>query len=404
MIYSHSSISSFKNCPLQFKFNYIEKPDIDKKQNVEAFMGSVVHKCLEKLYKDLKFNKQNSLEFMLDFYEKEWNTNYSENKVEIIRKEYTVYHYKSLGKNYLINYYKKYKPFNDGKVIGLEQQVNITLYDDQRNKNYYLVGYIDRLTLLSDNHIEIGDYKTNLDAKTQSEVDQDKQLALYSIAIKEQYPFIEKIDLAWYFLSAGIKQISSRTDEQLEQLKKEIINNIRYIEDAIEKSNFPGKVSGLCDWCPFRSICPLKAHDELSNTPSNIYLKKEGVDLVDKYNKLIEIKKELTKDINQEIELVKEALFEYSKNNNFQKIIGTNNSIIIREYDSITLPEKNSDKRVELELLIKNNNLWNELSDLSYMEISKFLKNDFFSNEFKNKLLKYIKINKIQKFYINKNK
>jgi len=405
MRYSHSSMETFRNCPLQFKYNYIDKPDIVKKQNMEAFMGSMVHDTLEKLYKDIKFNKLNTVEEILEYYDTIWKEKYSEETVEIIRIQYNIDHYKSLGRKYLVEYYEKYKSFNQGKVLGLEQQVNIKLYDKLKEKNYELIGYIDRLTLLEDNYIEIGDYKTNNEAKTQQQVDVDKQLALYSIAIKEMYPFIEKIDLAWYFLSAGIKQVSLRTDLQLEQLKQNVIDTIREIEYAKEIDNFPGKISGLCNWCSFRSICPLKSHDLLDKQKpleENKYLKQEGIDLVNKYDELTNKKKEATKDIDVELEQLKSAITYYSNKNNLKRLFGTNKTLIIKTYDSIKLPEKHTKEREDLELLIKNNNLWDQFSDLSYIRISALLKQNFFSEDFRTELLKYIKESKIHRMYLNK--
>ena len=403
MIYSHSSISTFKNCALQFKYNYIEKPDVVKKQNMEAFMGSIVHQTLEKLYTDLKYSKLLSLQEVIDFYTKHWNENYSEETVEIIRKEYKKEHYFELGKKYLTEYYETYKPFDQGKTIGLEQKVNLKLFDSVKQKTYNLVGYIDRLTLYNQNHIEIGDYKTNNKAKTQEEVDIDRQLALYSIAIKKLYPFVEKIDLAWYFLSAGIKQISHRSEEQLKDLENQIIEDIRDIENAIEKNNFPAKPSGLCDWCAFRSICPFKAHDEITKElPENEYLKEPGVVLVDKYTELTELKKELTKDIDTNIEKLKEAIIEYSKKNNFEKIFGSKKSILVREYDSIKLPDSTTSERKNLEKIIKEKNLWDQFTTLSYIKFSEAFKNKLLTPEFEQELKRYLKISKIYRVYVNK--
>ncbi|MCK9293115.1 MAG: PD-(D/E)XK nuclease family protein [archaeon] len=405
MKYSHSSMETFRNCPLQFKYNYIIKPDITIKKNIEAFMGSMVHDSLEKLYKDLKYNKLNSIEEIVDYYNSIWKENYSLDEVEIIRKGYTEENYRSLGEKYLIEYYNRYRPFDEGKVLGLEIKININLYDSLKEKNYEIIGYIDRLTLLDDNHIEIGDYKTNNAAKTQQEVDIDKQLALYAIAIKQSYPFVEKIDLSWYFLSAGIKQVSSRTNLQLEALKKEVIETIREIEEAKEKDKFDAKPSALCDWCSYRSICPYKSHDLLDTLPplpENKYLKEKGVFLIDKYDELTEKKKILTKEVDKDLEDLKEAIIVYSKKNNLDKLFGTNKNLLIRSYDSIKLPEKDSKKREELELLIKNNNFWEFFSDLSYIKISNLLKEDFLSSDFKKEILKYISLDKIYRLYLNK--
>jgi putative RecB family exonuclease len=380
MKYSHSSIETFRNCPLQFKYRYVDKVDIDVKKNIEAFMGSMVHDTLEKLYTDLKYNKLLTLEEVIEHYYKSWTENFSFDKVEIIREGYTEENYKSLGKDYLENYYNTYKPFNQGKTLGLEMQINISLYDKEKQKTYDLIGYIDRLSLVSDNHIEIIDYKTNNTAKTQQEVDVDKQLALYSIAIKEKFPFIEKIDLCWFFLSVGIKQVSTRTVEDLEQLKKETIEIIREIEASKEKDNFPGKPSALCDWCSYRSICPFKSHDvNTKELPENEYLKEEGVVLVNKYQELTEKKKALVDEIDPEIEKLKEAIIVYSKKNNLEKLFGNDKSLLVKEYSSYKMPDKKSKEREDLENLLKENNFWPFVSDLSYIELSKLIKSDFFN-------------------------
>ena len=52
--YSHSRINTFENCPLQYKFNYIEKIKRDE-ESIEAFVGSRFHEVMEKLYQDLRF-------------------------------------------------------------------------------------------------------------------------------------------------------------------------------------------------------------------------------------------------------------------------------------------------------------------------------------------------------------
>lgn len=403
MRYSHSSIETFKNCPLQFNYRYVEKVKIDLKQNIEAFMGSMVHDTLEKLYTDLKYNKTLSLEETLEVYNKYWTDQFSFDTVEIIREGYTEENYRSLGEKYLTNYYNTYKPFNQGTTLGLEMQVNISLYDSKKDKTYNLIGYIDRLSLVSENHIEIIDYKTNNVAKTQEEVDKDKQLALYSIAVREQFPFIEKIDLCWFFLSAGIKQVSKRDENQLVILKQEIIETIREIEDAIEKDKFPAKPSALCNWCSYRSICPFKSHDlKKEELSENEYLKEEGVILVNKYQELSEKKNKLTKEIDSELEKLKDAIIYYSKKNNYEKLFGTDKSLLVKQYDSYKFPDKDSQKRKDFEKLVKESNLWSELSDLSYIKVSNLLKDDFFDTSFKEKLLKYLNYEKIYRLYLNK--
>ncbi len=405
MRYSHSSIEAFKSCPRKFKFSYIEKPDITRKQSMEAFMGSMVHEALEQLYKDLKFNKLNSIEEIVSFYKDNWDKKYNPSTTEMIRTGYSIENYKKLGEDYLALYYNTYKPFNQGKTIGLEHEITIRAYDPETQTNYDLIGFIDRLTLATDNIIEIHDYKTNMSPKTQQEVDSDKQLALYSIAVKEMFPFVTRVDLIWHFLSVGIELRSRRTDLDLENLKQEVIKIIREIEIAKRKDDFPPKQSALCDWCDFRSICPVMAHDiKLRALPVNEFLLDTGVTLVNKYNELKIKKDELNEKIDSDIEKLKEAIIVYSKNNNLERLVGSTSSLLVKTYDSIKLPEKGSKERDELDKLIKMAGLWEDLSDVSYSSLSSYYKSGVFAPELKSKLDNLISFEKIHRFYLNQKK
>ena len=38
-IHSHSSLGSFENCPRQYRYQYIGKPDMERVDTIEAFLG-----------------------------------------------------------------------------------------------------------------------------------------------------------------------------------------------------------------------------------------------------------------------------------------------------------------------------------------------------------------------------
>ena len=66
--YSHSRISTFEQCSLKYKYRYIDKVETEIVRTIETFMGDLVHQTLEKLYKDLKFQKVNTVDELVDFY------------------------------------------------------------------------------------------------------------------------------------------------------------------------------------------------------------------------------------------------------------------------------------------------------------------------------------------------
>ncbi len=399
MRYSHSRIETFKSCPKKFYFQYIEKPEIDEKKGIEAFLGSMVHLSLEKLYKDLKFTKINSLEEILDYYSEEWDKNF-DLTIEIVRKDYTTEHYKKMGKRFLTDYYEKYKPFDAGKTIGLEMEMTLRFVDDY-GSTYDLIGYIDRLTMIDEEHFEIHDYKTNAHTKTQDEVDKDKQLALYTIAIKRMYPSVKRVYLVWHFLESNLEMRSSRTDKDLEELEKEIISNIQEIERKQITNDFPTNESALCDWCSFKQICPAKSHSfKLKQLAPNEYLKDDGLNLVEKYLKLTKEKKEVLDKIGPELEKLKGAIVFFSKENNLERVYGKDgNSILVKEYENYSIPEKDSRERQVFEKLLKESGIWEMIAEVSSFSFSKAVNDGLFSKDFLEKLKPLVVKGKTTRLY-----
>ena len=112
-IYSHSKISTYENCPYQYKLKYIDRITPDIQNTIEAFMGDVVHRSLEKIYKELKLQKENSKQEILDFFNNIWEKEYSDDIV-IAKEELglTAENYRKMGEKYISDYYDTYKPFN----------------------------------------------------------------------------------------------------------------------------------------------------------------------------------------------------------------------------------------------------------------------------------------------------
>ncbi|MBI2903109.1 MAG: PD-(D/E)XK nuclease family protein, partial [Candidatus Methylomirabilis oxyfera] len=101
---------------------------------------------------------------------------------------------------------------------------------------------------------EIHDYKTSGRLPPQSEIDTDRQLALYQLGVAGMWPDAEEIELVWHYLAFGKELRSRRTPEALERLKTATIALIDRIE---ADSEFKPIESLLCQWCAYRSICPI---------------------------------------------------------------------------------------------------------------------------------------------------
>jgi putative RecB family exonuclease len=356
--YSHSQLSTYETCPHQYRLAYIEKIKTET-EGIEAFMGSRVHDTLEKLYRDLKVTKLNTLEELHNFYHQSWEKNWND-MVQIIRKEYSPEDYRRLGEKCITDYYKRYYPFDQGRTLGLEENIYFPLEEE---KGYWIRGFIDRLTLLDNSVLEIHDYKTSNRLPTQEEVNSDRQLAFYQMGVEGKWKDIREVRLIWHYLSFDTEIQSSRTPEELHQLRQETLKLIQKIET--DRYLIP-KEGPLCAWCDYQGLCPKRKHlITVENLPPNEYLNEEGVALVNQYVELKERKRLWNEEIDAELAKIEEALYAYAQREELEAIFGSDHVAKIKIEMKEKYPLKGDPNRRVLDELIKKVGKWMEVSDLN---------------------------------------
>ena len=364
--YSHSQLSTYETCPHQYRLHYIQKIKMDT-EGIEAFMGSRVHDALEKLYRDLKMTKLNTLEELLAFYHQCWEKNWSES-VQIIRKEYHAEDYRRLGEKCITDYYKRYYPFDQGRTLGLEETIYFPLEEE---KGYWIRGVIDRLALLDHSILEIHDYKTSSRLPSQTDVQSDRQLAFYQMGVEGKWKDIQEIKLIWHYLAFDVDVQSLRTPEELQRLRQETMELIKKIESD---RDFSPKESPLCSWCDYQSLCPKRRHRMVAESlPPNEYLQEEGVNLVNRYVELKEKKGILIGEIDAELARVEEALFAYAQREELEAIYGSDHVAKIKTEMKEKYPLKGDPNRKALDEFIKNAGKWMEVSDLNPWMLARIL-------------------------------
>ncbi|MBS3165802.1 PD-(D/E)XK nuclease family protein [Candidatus Woesearchaeota archaeon] len=323
--YSHSKLGTYLQCKQKYKFQYVEKIKSEY-ESVEAFMGKLVHATLEKLYKDLKFQKKNSKEELLAHFVTSWDSQWHD-KIMIV-KEYTAQNYQDMGKKFIADYYDHYTPFNTITTLGLETADLMPL----ANGNQYHVR-IDRLACDKEGNYYVCDYKTNSALKAQEELDEDKQLAMYSLWVRQKYPDAKAVKLVWYFLAFDKEMISERNEEQLLQLKKqteEIIADIEVCQD------FPTTMSALCNYCAYKTICPAWKHEiELEEKTPEQFKDDDGVKMVDEIGVLEEQKKLAEERIFE----LKEKIISFAQQKGIEMVWGTDKKASVKPYDKIEYPK-----------------------------------------------------------------
>lgn len=231
---SYSQIDTYDNCPLQYKYKYILR--IPTMPSHALSFGNSIHDTLRDFHTKIMFGEKISKENLIAIYQKNWQPlGYMDEDHRKARFE--------KGKELLEKYYDKNIDLKL-KHKALEKPFNI------RIDGIRFYGRIDRIDEINNNSVEIIDYKTGT-AKTQKDVDKDKQVALYAIAAKEALGF-EPTKLTLYFLEADEKITTTRTDEDLLKVKEEIKESL----ENIKKGDFTAKPGMICNWCDYKDICP----------------------------------------------------------------------------------------------------------------------------------------------------
>jgi len=376
-IYSNSKVSTFEQCPYKYKLQYIDKEEPEIEQNIEAFMGGIVHSALEYLYKNKKFQKDISKEDLIKFYKDLWAKEYSDD-IKVVKKEFSAENYKKMGEKYLSDYYDKYKPFEQLTILGLETQDRMTL----KNGVQWHVR-IDKFACDDKGNYYVMDYKTNAWMKTQDEADDDRQLAMYSLWVKDKFKDCKSVKLVWHMLAFNKEVVSERTPKQLEKLQDEIIETIKKIESA---KDFPTNVTPLCDYCGFKNICPSFKHQvelEIKEKESKKKFKDDdGLKLVDGF---AELKGKLT-ELEKLQDTLREDLIEFAKQKGVNVIYGSNMKAGVKEYERFSLPEDEKAREKFIEL-VKKKGLWEDLATINAMRLSSLAAKDQLDKELKKKLI-----------------
>lgn len=233
---SASSIGTFDKCAKKYYFTYIEKPDIAKKDWSHLEAGSYCHRVLELFHIHLMNNvvPQNEYSKLLSQFMSEA---LKEFKKDILKNDWAEI------KQMLQAYLSRLKKEGLTEVVGVEIPFNFQIGD------YVVKGFIDRLDRIGPGQYKVVDYKTSKNPKYLDSF----QLLLYAIAVKEMYADARELSGAYVLL----KHSSDLKEWEFSQKDiDDAINKIVKTGDRIKTEKvWRKKVTKLCDWCDFKTIC-----------------------------------------------------------------------------------------------------------------------------------------------------
>jgi len=232
-------------------------------------------------------------------------------------------------------------PLPQGRTLGLEERIEMKLKEG--DKSYAIQGYIDRLTWdpVTETY-EIHDYKTGSAVPTQQEADEDRQLALYQMGIKQRWPDAKRVKLIWHYLATDKEIVSSRTEANLATLEREVIDVIHQIEEEAKLGRWDVRVSRLCDWCEYKSICPAWKprrpwKPSLRMNTSRIPVCSSSPNTAELEARKADHQADI-KNITQEQAKIEEAALAYAKKEDLLSIDGPEHRLVIKNEDEFRAP------------------------------------------------------------------
>ncbi len=254
---SYSALNTFKNCPLQYKYQEIDRIRVPK--NIETIFGSAIHSSLKFMFERSPLYP--TIDQIIDFFRNAWEEKTASFSMEENGEKIKAYY--DEGIKILKNFYKENHPWNFN-VVDLESRFEAEIENEKTKEKHILAGAIDRIDKNpEDNSYEIIDYKTQKRMPSQDMINQDMQMSIYHLGLMKRWPRLspDSIKLSFYFLKHGEKISTSRSQDQLEKTKNEIVKTIDEIKERVANNyDFPPYPSPLCDWCGYRQMCPMWKH------------------------------------------------------------------------------------------------------------------------------------------------
>lgn len=342
MFVSRAKIDLFNQCGLRFDLKYIKKEKglVEADNEQPSLFGNLVHTVLEKY-----FTKGNE-DKILDLYKKEFE------KSSLASKDF-------FDKGYLL--LEAYvKDMGTKEILGVETPFQFYLSNGVPVK-----GVIDRIDKLSEEEIELIDYKTGFLSISENEMRSDVQLGIYELVVRQLYPWAKRVKLTLNYLNFGPTSIY-KSEEERTTLASYLISMYNRIDKAIEeKQELKPRINKFCSFCEYKSKCveyktflSSKDVDEQATFNGIISPANDIVIPVEQVSVFLDRLKAKSKILKDMQEKINDFLKEYIKANGNEKGVqlGNKNFSLARKkytiYDVNTIVDLFKDK-VDLNLILE---------------------------------------------------
>ena len=237
---SYSRLSRFETCPLSYRLHYIEKQQAEP--GLPLRFGKTIHAVLERLIKEVVDDERTgplSEERAIELYREAWGA-----------ERLTGMDVFAEGLAILRRFIAEQGVVDHRDVLAIEKEFRLPVGP------FEVLGFIDRVDWIDDETVEVIDYKTNHQLFTRDEVDTSLQMSLYEVAVRRLWPWAKKVKLTFWLLRHGVRQQTTRTEEQLADALAYVETLGRQTETA---TAYPARLNTNCSYCDHRKQCPTYA-------------------------------------------------------------------------------------------------------------------------------------------------
>ena len=241
---SPSSISTWMQCPLRFKYSRIDR--IPEPSTSAQLLGSFTHEVLEHLYMLPAADRTIATARRLtgDLWNNKWAA-----EVEVLNlsdKELHAFRWQTW---WCVEALFAMENPQETELDGIEHKVDLHIGDVK------LLGIIDRWNRLPDGGAIISDYKTGKKPRPQYEGEKKLQLTVYA-ELAEAVLNVEVRKTELLYLKEQVRWEYVPTAQDRERMRETVQSVWADIQDSCTSGTFTASTSILCNWCHYKSMCP----------------------------------------------------------------------------------------------------------------------------------------------------
>jgi DNA helicase II / ATP-dependent DNA helicase PcrA len=233
---SASDLGLYLTCPLKYKFARVF--GIPQEPTINQRFGILIHNVLERFHKEDEDQAgEDGLLRLMGLFEAGWRrTGFGSSDDEL--------QFRDRAREAMRLYWER-ESESEGEPVWLERKFDIRIGE------HYVRGRVDRVDRLPDGSHELIDYKTG-ERKSEAELENDLQLALYRLAAREAWEVEAKSASYYYVLDADKVAAPIRPDDA-ERVERTVL---QVGEGVIGQDFEPRPSPTVCSWCDYRLICP----------------------------------------------------------------------------------------------------------------------------------------------------